>query len=128
MSMIATIGKSIHIKGTVTAEEPLIISGHVEGSITVTGHGLTIASDGHVDADTRAETIVIDGTAAGRLQANERITLRDTATVIGDIVAAALAIAEGATVQGRIESGSRKAAPPHAEPPRRTAVPSAAVA
>ena len=64
----------------------------------------------HVDADAAADTIVIDGTAKGRLHANTRITLRETATVNGEISAPALSVAEGATVHGRIDTGLRKAA------------------
>jgi cytoskeletal protein CcmA (bactofilin family) len=121
MSTTARIGKSIHIKGTLTAEEPLVVAGHVEGSITVTGHPLSITQEGNVDADAVADTIVIDGAAKGRLHANTRMTLRETAKVVGEIVAPALAVAEGATVQGRIDTGARKttstqvpAAPPKA--------------
>ncbi len=108
MSTTARIGKSIHIKGTLTADEPLVVSGHVEGSITVTGHALSITQEGHLDADAVADTIVIDGAAKGRLHANTRMTLRETATVIGEIIAPSLAVAEGATVQGRIDTGARK--------------------
>ena len=108
MPTTACIGKSIHIKGTITAEEPLVVAGRVEGALTVTGHVLSIAPEGQVDADLVADTIVIDGMVKGRLRATTRLTVRETATVIGEIVAPALAVAEGAMVQGRIDSGSRQ--------------------
>jgi cytoskeletal protein CcmA (bactofilin family) len=123
--MSANIGKSIHVKGTLTAEEPLIVAGHVEGSIAITGHTLTITSEGNVEADAVADEIVIDGTAKGRLKANGRMTLRETATVVGEISAAALAVAEGATVHGKIETGSRKGASPQVVPMPPTAAASA---
>ena len=108
MPTSACIGKTIHIKGTISADEPLIVAGHVEGSLTVTGHVLSITAEGRVEADVVAETIVIEGTAKGRLRATTRMTVHESATVVGEIVAPALAVAEGATVQGRIDSGSRK--------------------
>ena len=104
MATSANIGKTIHIKGIITADEPLVVAGRVEGSITVTGHSLTITEDGEVEAEAAAETIVIDGTARGRFHANGRVALCETATVVGDIIAASLAVADGATVQGRIDT------------------------
>jgi cytoskeletal protein CcmA (bactofilin family) len=112
--MSANIGKSIHIKGTITAEEPLVVAGTVEGSITVTGHSLTITPDGHVDVDAVADTITIDGTAMGRFQAEGRVSLRETATVVGDIIAKALAVADGATLQGHINTSSKESGSPRA--------------
>ncbi len=98
----ACIGKSIHIKGTITAEEPLVVAGHVEGTISIAEHALSITADGRLDADAVADTIAIEGTAKGRLQATTRMTLRETATVIGEIVAPSFSMAEGATVQGKM--------------------------
>jgi cytoskeletal protein CcmA (bactofilin family) len=100
----ACIGKSIHIKGTITAEEPLVVAGHVEGTISIAEHALSITADGRLDADAVADTIAIEGTAKGRLQATTRMTLRETATVIGEIVAPSVSMAEGATVQGKIDT------------------------
>ena len=108
MQTTAHIGKSIHIKGTITAEEQLTIAGHVEGSIAITGHALTVAPDGRIDAETVADTIVIDGTAKGRLNAMTRIVVRATASISGDVSAPAISLAEGATVHGRIDTGVRK--------------------
>ena len=107
MQTTAHIGESIHIKGTIAAEEPLLVAGHVEGSISVNGHALTITKHGQVDANAVADTIVIEGTVKGRLNANTRVTVRETATVVGEIFTPALAVAEGATIQGRIKTGSR---------------------
>jgi cytoskeletal protein CcmA (bactofilin family) len=104
----ACIGKSIHVKGTITSDEPLTIAGRVEGSITVNGHALNITQDGNVKADAGADTILIEGTANGRLTATTRIVLHAAATVVGEIVAPALSVAEGATVNARIDTGSRK--------------------
>src|SRR4051812_41157643 len=112
MQMTAQIGPSIHIKGTITAEEPLTIAGHVEGSITITGYALTVAADGHIDAETVGDTIVIDGRAKGRLSAATRILVQQTANVTGELSAPAITVIEGATVHGRIDTGTRKAVQP----------------
>ena len=113
-AMTAHIGTSIHIKGTIAAEEPLTVAGQVEGSIIVTGHALTVTQTGRVDAEVVADVIVIDGTAKGKFNAATRITVHETATVIGEISTAALAVAEGATVHGRVDTGVRKILPAQA--------------
>jgi cytoskeletal protein CcmA (bactofilin family) len=93
-----------------TSDEPLTIAGRVEGSISVNGHPLTITQDGNVSADAAADTILIEGTAKGKLNATTRLALRATANVTGEIFAPILSVAEGAVVHARIDTGSRKGA------------------
>ena len=108
METRAQIGKSIDIKGTITADEALVIAGRVEGSITVKGHALTITQEGNVIADAAADTILIEGTAKGKLNATTRMTLMATSTVSGEIHAPGLSVAEGAIVHAKIDTGARK--------------------
>ena len=108
MSTSAYIGKTIRIKGTVTADEPCTVAGIVEGTITVNGHPLTVTVEGTLNANASADTILIEGTATGTLTAASRLTLRNTANVTGEIHAPVLAVAEGATIQGKVDAGSRK--------------------
>jgi len=108
MTTTALIGKTIRIKGTVTADEPFTIAGTVEGTINVNGNSLTITAEGTLNADATADTILVDGTVKGNLTAATRVTLRNTANLTGEIKTPVLSIAEGATIQGRVEAGSRK--------------------
>jgi cytoskeletal protein CcmA (bactofilin family) len=110
MQTMATIGPSIHIKGDVTSREPLTISGQVEGTISVDGHALTVDGGGRLTATVMADTIVVSGWVSGSLSANARIVVRDTATIDGDISAPIVTLADGATVNGRVETAKRKAA------------------
>jgi len=109
MDAAAQFGPSIHIKGEVTAQEPLSIAGHVEGTVTVAGHALTILPGASVHATMAAETIVIGGTVSGRLEASRRIVVRETGMIDGDLVAPAVSFADGATVRGRVETATRDA-------------------
>ncbi len=110
MDAIALIGPSISIKGEVTAHEPLTIAGQLDGSVQVSGHALTITPDGRVNATVTAESIVIGGSVNGRLQAGARIVVRETATIEGDLSAPTISLADGANVQGRVETTARAAA------------------
>src|SRR5262249_1485679 len=107
--MDAQIGPSIHIKGEVKAEEPLTIAGRVEGSVEISGHALTVTPTGHVDASIAADAIVVAGTVKGKLRADARIVVRETAVIEGDLTAPAVSLADGATLSGRVETTAARA-------------------
>ena len=106
--MSSGIGKSIRIKGDVVAREPFLIAGRVEGTIAVDQHTLTIAPDASINAAITAESVVIEGTVEGDLAATSKILVHSTAKVEGECSAPIVSIAEGAIVQGRIETTQRK--------------------
>ena len=106
--MSAGIGKSIRIKGEIVSREPFQIAGRVEGTIEVDQHTLTIAEGATVDATVTAESVVIHGTVKGDLAAVTRIVIQPTAKVEGEVSAPAISIAEGAQMQGKVETTQRK--------------------
>jgi cytoskeletal protein CcmA (bactofilin family) len=110
MDTSAKIGASIHIKGQIVAREPLTIAGHVDGTIEVNDHALTVAPGGRINADIVAHTIVVGGQVNGNLLAGARIIVRETANIEGDLSAPAVSLADGATVRGRVETAARTAA------------------
>ena len=107
MTSTAQIGPSIHIKGEVSAQEPLTIAGHVDGTVQVSGHSLTVSAEGRVNANINADTIVVGGRVRGKLEAGSRIVVQQTATIEGDLTAPAISLADGANVQGRVETAAR---------------------
>ena len=113
MNGTAHIGPTISVKGEVRSQEPLTIAGHVEGSVEVVGHALTIAEGGKATATLLAATIVVSGAVQGSLCANDKIVVSETAVIEGDLAAPAVRVADGAEVQGRIDTGDRKAKEPH---------------
>ena len=110
MSMSAGIGPSIRIKGEIVAREPFLISGQVEGTIDVDGHTLTVAKEATVAATVTADTVVIDGHVKGELAAATKVVVRETAHVEGGISAPTVSIADGATINGRVETTQQKRA------------------
>ena len=108
MDSIARIGSSIQIKGEVTAREPLVIAGKVEGTVDVEGHALTLDPGGRLDATVIAQNLVIAGTVKGSLTAEARIVVKDTAAIEGELSAPAISLMEGATFNGKIDTGDRK--------------------
>jgi cytoskeletal protein CcmA (bactofilin family) len=103
----AWIGKALRVEGRIISNEDLTIDGSVEGSIELGDHSLTIGTGAAVKADLTAKTIIISGAVTGAVRATERAELRPTGSVDGDISAPRFVMAEGATVRGRIEAGTR---------------------
>ena len=104
MNQRAGVGSSVVIKGELSAKEDVVIAGRVEGSINVTGHLVVVESGAHVVGDITATGIVVSGTVHGSLLAEERINAEAGADLQGDISAPRIAVADGAVVNGRIET------------------------
>jgi len=103
METTARIGATLVIKGELRAQEDIAIAGRVEGSVHVNGHTVTVLPGGHVAADINARQIIVSGRITGLLIADERIELRETANIEGDLSAPRIMIADGAEVHGRID-------------------------
>jgi cytoskeletal protein CcmA (bactofilin family) len=110
----AAIGASIRIKGDVTGDENLIIQGEVDGTILVQGHNVTISKTGKVRANIEARQIIVEGKLEGDLNGEEKVIIRETGNVYGNIVAPRVNLEDGAMFKGSIEMEpqSKRTAPP----------------
>lgn len=99
------IGKSFVIKGQISCDGDLYIDGQIEGSVDPKGHRLTIGPDGRLKANVSARAVVVRGRLEGNIQASERVDLKQSAVVVGDIVTQTISIESGANIKGSIEVG-----------------------
>jgi cytoskeletal protein CcmA (bactofilin family) len=99
----ASIGKSIVISGELSGSEDLTIEGHVDGKIELRDHVLTIGSNGRITAQVSAKLIVVLGHVKGNLTATEKVDIRESGSVEGDIVAPRVAIADGSHFRGSVD-------------------------
>ncbi|MFY9648146.1 MAG: polymer-forming cytoskeletal protein [Terriglobales bacterium] len=99
----ANIGKSVVVKGELSGSENLYVDGNVEGKIQLNNHSLTIGPNGKVKADVIAKTVVIQGRLEGSVNASDRVELRTSAVVTGDVTTQRIAIEEGAFLKGKVE-------------------------
>ena len=102
-SGLAQIGKSVVIKGELSGSEDLYLDGQVEGSIALKGNSLTVGPNGQVKASIDAKGVVVQGRLEGNIQASDRVDLRKSATVTGDITAQRISIEEGAFLKGKVD-------------------------
>jgi len=100
---IVNIGKSVVIKGELNGSEDLTIEGHVEGTIQLRDHVLTIGPNGRIKAQVFAKSVIVLGEVTGNVTASDKVDIRDNGSVDGDIISPRVAIAEGAHFRGSVD-------------------------
>jgi len=100
---LAQIGKSVVIKGELSGSEDLYVDGQVEGSIALKNNSLTVGPNGQIKASVEAKGIVVQGKLDGNVIATDRVDLRKSAVVSGDIVTQRISIEEGAYLKGKVD-------------------------
>ncbi len=105
---ITVIGQGTTIKGEVDFDNGARILGVFEGAIRSKGE-VQIGDTAKCKADVDAESVVIEGTIAGNINARDRLCLRETAHFTGDITAAKLHVDEGASFVGHCRVGENTA-------------------
>jgi cytoskeletal protein CcmA (bactofilin family) len=121
-SEVATIGKSVVVKGELSGSEDLVVDGEVEGSIALRGQSLTIGPNGRVRANVEARNVILHGRVDGDIHASERVELRKSASLSGDITTARISIEDGAFFKGTIDIQKPEPAPKVESRPPATAV------
>jgi cytoskeletal protein CcmA (bactofilin family) len=99
----AQIGKSLHVKGEISGSEDLYIDGEVEGTVELKNNSLTIGPNGNVHADVQAHSITILGKLRGNVRAGDKVEIRKTGSLEGDLAAARIIIEDGAVFRGSID-------------------------
>ena len=104
--VVAWVGKSVIFKGTLISSEDMTIDGQVEGTIEIRDQGLTIGPDADIRADIVARTVTIHGTVIGNIRATDKVDIRETGRIDGDLSSPRIALADGALVRGRVDTVS----------------------
>lgn len=122
----AQIGKALKLKGEMTGSEDVYVDGEVEGTVELRENNLTVGPNGNVRAHVKARSITVLGRLEGNVQAGERIEIRKTGSLEGDLVTPRIVIEDGAVFRGSIDilkpGTSQRPAPPQAKPPVNTQV------
>jgi cytoskeletal protein CcmA (bactofilin family) len=96
------IGEGLTIEGEVTSEEDVEVHGTVRGKLT-SADAVAVGSTGVVEADVTATTLSVAGQVTGDVIASERVDLQAGGKLIGDVKAARLTIADGASFKGNVD-------------------------
>jgi cytoskeletal protein CcmA (bactofilin family) len=99
----ALIGKSLRVKGAISGHEDLYVDGEIEGTIELEENSLTVGPNGNVSADVKARDITVLGRLTGNVRAGERIEIRKTGSLEGDLTTSRIVIEDGAIFRGSID-------------------------
>lgn len=97
------LGPSMTLNGELSGNEDLLIEGQFEGNVHLQDHCLTVGPHGQVKAEIHARQVVVLGSVDGNISASEKIEIRKSGRVVGDLAAAGVAIEEGAYLKGSID-------------------------
>lgn len=105
----AIIGSSILIKGEISGEEDLVVQGQVEGRIELRQHNVTVGKNGRVKADIWGKIISVEGEVIGNIFGEEKIVIRSSGVLHGNITAPRVTLEDGSKFKGSIDMDSRQA-------------------
>ena len=105
------LGPEVQVRGRITGRGGIRIEGSFEGEVAFDGL-FVVAESGRVTAEhVRAKAVVVAGILKGNITA-ERVEIRKTGRVWGDVVTASFATEEGAFLRGQIRMEEQLPQPP----------------
>ena len=97
--LTAFIDEGSEIEGKYTFSGTVMLNGKFKGEI-VSNDTLIIGEKGVINADIRAGQVLVSGEVVGNVQATERVELKRTARVFGDVEAPIIVVEEGTLFEG----------------------------
>lgn len=93
------IDEGCKIIGTITGSGSFLINGSVDGDCDLEGT-LTLATNGFWKGTIKAANVIVAGNIQGDIVAAGRVEITDSARITGTVSGEAIAVAEGAVVEG----------------------------
>ena len=84
-------------------EEDLVIQGHVDGKVVVSGKGVTVGRTGKVRADIHARSIRVEGHVRGDLLGEQEVIIDASGDVEGNLIAPSVRLENGSRFKGSID-------------------------
>lgn len=100
------ISEGCKISGLITGDGDFLISGEIDGDCDLAGT-VTLTKNGLWNGTIKAGNVVISGHVEGDIVANGKVEITDTARISGTVSGEAIAVAEGAVVEGVMKTTGR---------------------
>ncbi len=100
------ISQGCKIVGVISGSGNFQISCEIDGECDLEG-SVSITKIGYWKGSIKASTIIIAGTVDGDIEAQGRVEVSDTAKISGTVTGEAIAVAEGAVVEGVMKTTGR---------------------
>ena len=97
--LTAFIDEGSEIEGKYTFSGTVMLNGKFKGEIS-TNDTLIVGEKAVINADIRAGQVLVSGEVVGNVQATERVELKRTARMFGDVEAPVIVVEEGVLFEG----------------------------
>ena len=121
------LSSDVEIKGIVKFTNDLVVDGRIEGEIHSEGN-LTVGENARLKAEIKTGTVVVYGKVHGNIIASDKVELKASAEVVGDIKAKTLSIEPGAIFVGKSNVGTPSTPAGASKPAAGAAAPASAPA
>ena len=98
----SVIAADVEITGTIKSAGSVRIDGKLDGELHCSGDAI-IGKDAKIKGNLTVNSATIEGTIAGNVTAKDRIEMKSSARVTGDIKSKRLSVEDGVTFIGRSE-------------------------
>ncbi len=96
------IGSGLSIEGEFTSEDEVVVEGSMRGTLSSSAV-VSVANGASVAADIAARSLSVAGQVTGNVRATDRIDIQAGGRLVGDVQAARLTIADGASFKGNVD-------------------------
>ncbi|MBT8098236.1 MAG: polymer-forming cytoskeletal protein [Gammaproteobacteria bacterium] len=100
------INEGCKISGLITGDGDFLINGEVDGDCDLTGT-VTMAKNGSWRGTIKAGNVIVAGQVDGDIVASGSVEITNTARITGTVAGEAIAVAEGAVVEGVMKTTGR---------------------
>ena len=101
------ISEGCKINGTLSGKGNFMISGEIDGDCDIEGT-VTLTKNGFWRGNIRANSVIVAGIIEGEIDASLQVEINHTARVTGTVSSEAIAVQEGAIVEGMMQTTGRE--------------------
>jgi cytoskeletal protein CcmA (bactofilin family) len=98
---MANLTQDSEIKGTIKFGEAMRMDGNFDGELISDNGELVVGKTGNVKATIKVRNAVIEGRVNGNIKASDKVELKQSAHIYGDLQAKTLVIEEGVVFVGQ---------------------------
>ena len=103
----SVIDQGCELEGRLTFAGTLVLNGKFRGEL-FSSDTLLVGETGQAEAEIQVGVAIVSGQITGNIIAHERVELRGTARIYGDIVTPVLVLEEGVVFDGRCKMKSEE--------------------
>jgi cytoskeletal protein CcmA (bactofilin family) len=100
------INEGCKINGEITGNGDFIVSGEIVGDGDVSGT-ISVSKSGYWQGSVQADNVIVAGHVEGDIAARGKVEITNTAKISGTVTGNAIAVAEGAVVEGVMKTNSK---------------------